>query len=66
MNYQTFIQEIPTFLQVLNVERNISSHTTRAYAADLKNVALFWDDVHQREPIEYELKHVLERYFIAL
>ena len=51
---------------MLNVERNISSHTTRAYAADLKNVALFWDDVHQREPIEYELKHVLERYFIAL
>ncbi len=66
MTHTEFSQEMPLFLQTLKSERNVSTHTARAYASDLEHLSLFWHDVMQREQQDFSLKVMLERYINAL
>ncbi len=66
MTHIEFTNEINPFLQTIRVERNISTHTSRAYQSDLEHVAVFWKDIMDRESITLSFKTVLERYFISL
>ncbi len=66
MTHTEFIQEINHFLQTINVERNISTHTSRAYESDLEHFATFWHELLSREPIQPSCKTAIERYFIFL
>ncbi|MBY0109829.1 MAG: tyrosine-type recombinase/integrase [Candidatus Babeliaceae bacterium] len=66
MNHIEFIQEIKQFIQAINFERNISTHTSRAYESDLEHFATFWKDLLTREPIPLLCKTIIERYFIWL
>jgi site-specific recombinase XerD len=66
MTHTEFIQDIQHFLHTINVERNISTHTSRAYESDLEHFALFWLEILNREPISLSFKTALERYFAFL
>ncbi len=66
MTHTEFKQEINHFLQAINVERNISAHTSRAYESDLEHFATFWQDLLMREPIPLSCNTAIERYFIFL
>lgn len=54
------------FLVYLEVERNMSSHTLRAYASDLQQFLQFWEKITHTERIPLSFRLVLERYFISL
>ncbi len=66
MNYTDFIIEIKKFLQTIRIERNISVHTLRAYESDLGQVALFWQETHQKESSFFVIKTIFDRYIKAL
>ncbi len=66
MKHTEFINEIKPFLDTIRVERNISTHTLRAYESDLDQVNLFWHDINLREPHPFSFKTALDRYFLAL
>ena len=58
MTHTEFIQEISQFLKTINVERNVSIHTSRAYESDLDHFALFWQELLAREPLPLSLKNL--------
>ncbi len=66
MTHTEFIQEIKQFIQTINVERNISAHTSRAYESDLEHFATFWQELLTREPFPFPCKTVIERYVVSL
>lgn len=63
MTHTEFIEQINHFLHIINVERNISTHTFRAYESDLQHFANFWQELLVREPIALSCKTAIERYF---
>lgn len=64
MNIQEFNHKITDFLLHMRTEKNLSDHTCRAYAADLKQFYLFWDGQNSKAPLKQALnnfkKHLLK------
>lgn len=54
------------FLNFIKIERNLSSHTHRAYTADLKDFTQFWKRINESNKQNLSLNTILERYFISL
>lgn len=52
------------FLHYLRIERNMSSHTHRAYKSDLNQFFLFWKKVDNNSSLP--IRKVIERYLISL
>ena len=65
MNIQEFNHKISDFLLHMRTEKNLSDHTCRAYAADLKQFSTFWEGQHPEAPIKQALnnfkKHLLQK-----
>ena len=67
MDQSSLSVKIKDFLAFLEVEKNCSKHTLRAYESDLKQLFDFWQQADAREPL---LKHtfdsIVRRYIVAL
>ena len=62
-----FKDKIKDFLAYLEVERNASMHTIRAYQGDLKQVVKFWERICIKEPaLKDAFETVLRRFAISL
>lgn len=67
MNRKTFHDKIQDFLAFLDVEKNVSIHTIRAYNADLKQLSSFWEKIEKKEKaIKHNLQEIVRRYIVAL
>lgn len=54
------------FLIYIDVEKNLSEHTQRAYASDLEQLFEFWKGINRSERKEIPLKRALEQFMIHL
>lgn len=66
MNLKKYKELTHTFITYLDVEKNVSSHTLRAYESDLKQFGLFWERIRPIELPEIDFNTVLERFLIFL
>lgn len=66
MTVQEYAEKIETFLTHLEVERNLSSHTIRAYASDLKHFLHFWQNANEEDAKHVSFRQFLERYLVSL
>lgn len=59
--------KIEEFLTWLEVDRQLSDHTLRAYKTDLQQIMQFWADLEKKEPnTPLDLSGLIRRYTIAL
>ncbi len=54
------------FLDYLQVERNVSHHTLRAYHTDLIDFAQCWHDTVEQAVKDIPLQNMIERYLVNL
>ena len=61
-----FNDKIAEFITHLEVERNLSGNTLRAYNSDLRQFILFWEDQDRLKVQNNGLRQVIERYLVSL
>ncbi len=67
MTIQEFIEKKEAFLIYLDVERNLSAHTARAYEGDLRAFIEFWKSkIPKNEQEKLGLRQIMERYLVSL
>lgn len=66
MERTLFIEKKDAFLTQLEVERNLSVHTIRAYAGDLNQFIFFWERLSPSEQKELGIRQIIERYLMVL
>lgn len=66
MKRKEFGDKVIEFITHLEVERNLSSNTLRAYRADLKQFLLFWEEQERLKVENSGLRQVIERYLVSL
>lgn len=66
MTQEEYAQKIEAFLTHLKVERNLSSHTVRAYASDLNHFLVFWKSAPETDKKHLSFRQMLERYLVSL
>lgn len=66
MNIELFSNQLRTFITYLEVERNLSDHTLRAYNSDLKQFLTFWSDLSPNDKKFLDMRQVIERYLVHL
>lgn len=68
MDLEQFKAKIDDFIFFVRVEKNSSTHTTRAYASDLQQVVSFWQTIATKEvsPLPLTLEQILKRFVVAL
>lgn len=66
MNMHDFIEKKDAFLIHLEVEKNVSAHTLRAYSTDLQQFIDFWYDMTDLEKKEIPLRQAIERFLVSL
>ena len=67
MTLEDFKEKKEKFLTHLSVERNLSKHTIRAYASDLRSFIDFWQGkITQEEQKKLGLRQIIERYLVSL
>ncbi len=67
MNLEMFKDKIRDFIAFLEVEKNSSPHTIRAYNTDLQQIVQFWHMVKEKEKdIDHPFEKIIRRYATAL
>lgn len=67
MNIDQFSEKIKDFLAFLEVEKNSSKHTLRAYQSDLKQLVAFWNEQRAGRPNNnLSFENLLRRYVVSL
>src|SRR5579872_1798261 len=66
MTCEEYSQKIDAFLIHLEVERNLSPHTIRAYASDLRHFLQFWQNASEEDKKHLPFRQHLERYLVSL
>ncbi len=67
MKLQQFLEKKEAFLIFLEVERNLSQHTIRAYDGDLRAFIDFWKTkLTAEEQSKCTLRQIIERYLVNL
>lgn len=66
MTQQEFKKKLEAFLTYLEVERNLSAHTIRAYESDLKHFLIFWNNVSKEDKKHLSFRQIIERYLVSL
>jgi integrase/recombinase XerC len=67
MQLSDFIEKKNDFLTYLDVERNVSDHTYRAYEGDLQQFIIFWQEQLDNDAKEHlSVRQVIERYLVSL
>jgi len=66
MTLAKFKEKKEAFITYLEVERNYSEHTIRAYASDLQQFIVFWQNLTTQEQKKLGLRQIIERYLVSL
>ncbi|MBD3273455.1 tyrosine-type recombinase/integrase [Candidatus Dependentiae bacterium] len=67
MDLKEFTESINDFLTFLEVEKNVSEHTLKAYSADLNQLVNFWKKSKERNRIEkVSFDNIMRRYVLSL
>ncbi len=66
MKLTDFKEKKDDFLTFLEVERNLSAHTLRAYESDLKQFIEFWQSLPDQDQKHLSLRQTIERYLVSL
>jgi integrase/recombinase XerC len=67
MKISDFKKTAEEFLTFLEVERNVSNHTLRAYRADLEQFLIFWERLSKKElKADSSLNQVVRRFVLSL
>lgn len=66
MERTLFVEKKNEFLTQLEVERNLSAHTIRAYGCDLNQFILFWERLSPSDQKELNVRQIIERYLMVL
>lgn len=66
MDHQDFEKKKDEFVTYLEVERNVSIHTLRAYRADLEQFLHFWHELPADDQQHLSLRRIIERYLVSL
>ena len=67
MNKQTVEDRIKDFIAFLEVEKNASTHTLRAYKSDLQQLMIFWTNIAKNETsLTSSFDTVIRRFIVAL
>ncbi len=67
MELKIFQEKLRDFFIHLEVEKNVSKHTLRAYENDLRQFSTFWEGIVTKEPRETNsLETIVRRYSVAL
>ena len=67
MKLIAFQDKVKDFLTFLEVEKNVSRNTLRAYNTDLKQLVVFWTKIQQNEKgVLIQFNEVVRRYVLAL
>ena len=66
LNLKNFVQKSTEFLTFLEIEKNLSIHTQRAYRSDLAQFAEFWERINTKEKNDLELPRIIERYLVLM
>lgn len=66
MTCEEYAHKIDAFLTHLEVERNLSMHTIRAYSGDLKHFLAFWQNTSEQDRKHLSFRQQLERYLVSL
>lgn len=66
MNIDQFKEKQNAFLIYLEVERNVSSHTLRAYESDIQQFIDFWERMPIEDQKTLPLRTIMERYLVSL
>ena len=67
MDLKSFKNNIKDFLTFLEVEKNSSQHTIRAYYADLHQLINFWSRIKIKEKeISFSFDNIVRRYIVSL
>ncbi len=65
MKLDNFKEKKQEFLTYLEVERNLSAHTLKAYESDLRTFITFWHGLKE-EKDNLSLRQIIERYLVSL
>jgi site-specific recombinase XerD len=67
MDVQVFQEKIDEFLEFLEVEKNVSGHTLRAYKGDLNRLVEFWERISKKELKGLQsFDKIIRRYVLSL
>lgn len=67
MDIIIFQQKLSDFLTFLEVEKNMSTHTIRAYQSDLTQLLSFWNHIAEKETtVNDKLPSIIQRYTVSL
>lgn len=66
MKLAEFQEKKDEFIIYLEVEKNLTNNTLRAYKNDLTQFLQFWKQISQHESHELTMRQVVERFFVAL
>lgn len=66
MNVHEFKEKKNAFLVHLQVERNLSKHTLKAYESDLRQFTDFWESLSAQEQQLLTVRQIIERYLVSL
>jgi integrase/recombinase XerC len=67
MNLSVFIEKVEQFLTFLEVEKNVSVHTLRAYRSDLRQLIEFWERIEKKEKsVDNSLGTIVRRFVHSL
>jgi len=67
LNIETFKKHVDDFFIFLEVEKNASAHTLRAYKGDLKQLITFWQRIGAKEPLTRDsFDAIIRRYVVSL
>lgn len=58
--------KVAEFISYLEIEKNLSAHTLRAYRSDLEQLLNFWVATNTAKNLELKLKQVLELFLVQL
>jgi site-specific recombinase XerD len=67
VNQQTIQSKIKDFIAFLEVEKNASAHTIRAYKSDLAQLLDFWKEIAKRDKVMAQsFEQVVRRYIVSI
>ncbi len=67
MNLKNLQEYVASFLIFLEIEKNSSDHTIRAYRADLGQLIAFWKRIAEQEKgVPHSFDTILQRFIVAL
>jgi site-specific recombinase XerD len=66
MKYKEFKEKTTEFITYLEVEKNLSKNTLRAYQTDLDQFCNFWLASTNRDKLELPLRQIIERFLVSL